>query len=111
MKNKTMSKKLKARANDYPKSFETFRPIGDYTMRDMTQTEPSCFNGEVKIRKYKVTIEEVEEPIEVLRQRVQKLWDECDNMHHWRPLQEAAERLGYTLVCSAGNSLPVRVRI
>lgn len=111
MKHKTMSKKLKAVANDYPKSFETFRIIGDYQIRDLTSNEPSCFNGDVKIRKYKITIEEVEEPIEVLQQRLQKLWDECDNMHHWQPLQHAAKRLGYTLVCSPGNSVPLRVRV
>lgn len=106
-----MSKKLKARGSDYPKSFETFRPIEYYSIREWTQNEPSSFNGEIKIRKYKITIEVIDEPIEVLQQRLQKLWDECDNMHHWRPLQEAAEKLGYTLVCSPGNSLPVRVRI
>jgi len=109
MKQKTMSKKLKAVANDYPKSFETFRIVGDYAMRDMTQSEPSCFNGEVKIRKYKVTIEEVNEPIEVLQQRLQKLWDECDNMHHWHPLEYAAKNLGYQLKGSVGNSKRARV--
>lgn len=103
-----MSKKPKK--SQYPKSFETFRDFGDYEIQGMTQGEPTSFNGYVRIRKYKVTIEEVHEPIEVLQQRLQKLWDLCDNSNHWRPLQNMAKELGYTLVCSPGNSLPIRHR-
>lgn len=79
------------------KSFETFRNIGSYEITNLTQKEPSCFNGEVCVVKYRVTIEVVEEPVEVLQKRVRKLWRECDNWHHWTPLQNEAKKLGFEL--------------
>lgn len=84
-------------------TFETFQPLAKYTQNQLMQKEASCFNGEVKVVKYKITTEEVEEPIEVIHRRIQKLWDECDNMHHWRPLKEAANKYNYVLKSEAGN--------
>jgi hypothetical protein len=84
-------------------SFETFRNIDLYEQRNLQDKEPSCFNGSVKIRKYRVTIELIEEPNEVLAERLQKLWDECDNHHHWRPLKDKALQIGYELKGNAGS--------
>lgn len=67
------------------------------------QLEPSSFNGDVRFRKYRITVEEIEEPNEVLAGRLQKLWDECDNYHHWTPLKEAAASIGYTLIGQVGS--------
>ena len=78
-------------------SFETFRNIGSYEIGNMTHKEPSSFNGEVRIKKYKVTIEESIEPQEVYEQRIQDLWDRCDNMHHYTPIKKMAEKIGYEL--------------
>ena len=88
------------------KQFETFRDIRDYELNNLTQKEFSCFNGFVRIKKYRITIEEIEEPKEVYEQRLQKLWDECDNWHHWEPLQSEAKKIGYELVGSAGKNKP-----
>lgn len=76
---------------------ETFRKIGNYELGSLTAPEPSCFNGRVSIRRYRVTVELIDEPEEVLQARVQKLWDECNNSHHWGPLQEAAKSLNLDL--------------
>lgn len=84
-------------------SFETFRKIGSYEISNILKDKPSCFNVEVSFRKYKVTIEEVIEPQEVLAERLQTLWDECDNYHHWTPLKEAANSIGYVLTGNAGS--------
>lgn len=84
-------------------SFDTFRKIGFYEQLNLKREEPTCFNGGVSIRKYKVTIELIEEPNEVLAERLQKLWDECDNHHHWTPLKNAALQIGYELKGSAGS--------
>jgi hypothetical protein len=84
-------------------SFETFRKIGAYEQGTLQSHKPSCFNYEVSIRKYRVTIEPVEEPNEVLAERLQKLWDECDNHHHWQPLRGAAAQIGYELQGNAGS--------
>ena len=83
--------------------FETFRQIGAYTISNLHQTDPSCFNGDVAVRKYRVTIELIDEPTEVIAARLQQLWDECDNYHHAGPLQVAAKAIGYTLVGSYGS--------
>lgn len=84
-------------------SFETFRKIGAYEQSNLLKGDASCFNGNVSIRKYKVTIEPIEEPNEILAERLQKLWDECDNYHHYTPLQNAAKQIGYELQNSMGT--------
>lgn len=84
-------------------AFVTFRKIGSYEVFNLTENKPSCFNNQVNIRKYKITIEPIEEPVEVLQERLQKLWDECDNMHHWRPLKDAAKEIGYEFKNNAGT--------
>jgi len=71
--------------------------IDGYTKRNLRNDAPTCFNGMVRIRKYKVTIELVDEPIEVIRTRIQKMWDECDNHHHWEPLKAEAKKYGLEL--------------
>lgn len=59
--------------------------------------EPYVFNGIVGIRKWKVTAELIEEPKEVLIERLQKLWRECTNLHHMQPLRAEAAKLGIEL--------------
>jgi len=83
--------------------FETFRTIDSYEVGGLRQTEPSCFNGEVRVNKFRVTVEVVDEPKEVVAARIQKLWDECDNYHHWIPLRNAAAHIGYELHGEAGS--------
>jgi hypothetical protein len=77
--------------------FETFTELGQWHIGNMTRKEPSCFNGCVSFKKYRVTIEEVEEPVEVYQERIQKMWDECNNHHHWNPLKAAAKSVGLEL--------------
>ena len=86
-------------------SFETFREIMKHDENNLTSKNPTCFNGWVKVKKYKVTVELINEPKEVLEQRLQELWDNCDNMHHWQPLKKVAGELGYILKGNAGNKL------
>ena len=78
-------------------TFETFKEIDGYYKQRMIENEPVCFNGMVKVRKYKVTIELIDEPIEVIHARLQKLWDECKNSHHWKPLKAEAKKYGLKL--------------
>jgi hypothetical protein len=80
-----------------PIIFETFRKIGSLEVEQMKGQEPSCWKSAVSIRKYRVTIEEVPEPDEVLIDRLQKLWKKTTNYRDWEPLQAEAERLGITL--------------
>ena len=77
--------------------FETFRKIGEYEKRNMLSKEASCFNGIVNVRKYKVTIEVVDEPVEDIQARIQYMWDNIDNHHHREPLRREAAKYGLTL--------------
>jgi hypothetical protein len=84
-------------------SFETFRSIGSYEISNLTNDKPTSFNGDVRIKKYRITIEEVIEAQEVYENRIQELWDKCDNMHHSTPIQNVAKKLGYELKGSYGS--------
>lgn len=95
--------KIKSKEQNGTICFETFKQIGSYEQSVLQKKDATCFNGMVNIHKYKVTIEPIEEPKEILAERLQKLWDECDNLHHWTPLQEAAKEIGYELKGSFGS--------
>lgn len=89
----------------YPKVVETFRQIGSYELSDYSfnNDQPNCFNGNVSIKKYRITVEVIEEPIEVYQERLEKLWLECDNWHHWGPLENAAAQIGYKFKGELGS--------
>lgn len=84
-------------------SFETFRKLSSYDISNIKKDEPSSFNGNIEFRKYKVTVEPVDESFEILSERLQTMWDKCDNFHHWNPLNSAAKSIGYELQGSAGS--------
>lgn len=88
-------KKVKAEPR-YPIVFETFREMGDWEVINMRRG-PSCFNGNVSAIKYRITVEIVEEPQDVIAARLEKLWRECDNHHHYQPIFTTAKRLGVDL--------------
>lgn len=83
--------------------FETFRDIGIYERANLEWVNPVCINQDVRVRKYRVTVEPVEEPIEALHARLQTLWDESKNSHDIAPLRRVAEELGYELKGNRGN--------
>jgi hypothetical protein len=89
----------------YPKVIETFRKIGDYELNgySFNNKEPSSFNGNVSFKKYRVTVEIIDEPIEVYQERLEKLWVECNNYHQWGPLEYAAAEIGYTFKGERGS--------
>lgn len=92
--------KLKTKTVEIPDrvSFETFRDVrGSHNVGEMISKEPTVFNGNVSVRKFKVTIELIDEPIEVIQARIQKLWDVCENHHYWGPLQAAGKKYGIEL--------------
>jgi len=84
-------------------TFETYTQFSDRDVDRLIKDEPSVFNSDVSIVKYRVTIEPIKESTEVYRTRLQKLWDECTNHHHWAPMRKVAELVGITLEGSAGS--------
>ncbi len=58
----------------------------------------------VRIKKYKITIEEIEESEEVLQKRLQELWETSKhNYHQFSPMKHEAEKLNYELKGSMGE--------
>lgn len=90
----------KAKQKELPpptSEIETFRDVRGWSLDNLVEQEPSCWNGNVSVRRFRVTAEMIEEPDEVIIARIQKLWRECDNHYHWQPLRNAAARYGITL--------------
>jgi len=90
----------------YPKIIETFRSVGDYELNgySFNNKTPSCFNGIVSIKKYRITVEIIEEPLEVYQERLEKLWVESDNFHHHTPLKNAAKEIAYEFKGAFGSN-------
>jgi len=82
--------------------FDTFRALGAWERSNLEHREPSCFNGCVAVRKWRITIEPLDEPREEVCARLQRLWEESDNHHHWNPLKAEAATLGYELAGDFG---------
>lgn len=110
-KKKTKSKKpAKPAPPAYPIVFETFRAVGVWERNQMEQVHPSAFNGQVRVKRYRVTIEEIEESDEVIRERLLKLWREDGNYHHVDPLRAMAKKYGLELnMEDFGRDRPPRV--
>jgi hypothetical protein len=79
----------------FPLEFETFRLIDKYQQRALTRDQPDVFNGVVEVKRYRVTVEEIQEPDEVICARLQRLWDENKNCHNFRDLARIAEEYDY----------------
>lgn len=77
-------------------SFDTYSASKHRVDTDRCFREPSCFNGMVKVVRYRVTVEQIDEP-EAIAERLRKLWEESDNWHHRFPLERAAKQHGVAL--------------
>ena len=73
----------------------TFREVNCFTLNNLKQEEPSCFNSIVRVIKYKITIEELKEPKEIICERLEKLFVECDNWHDREALERVARKYKY----------------
>lgn len=80
---------------EYPIVIETFMPF--YRSNDYIQDEPSCFNGMVRVNRYRITVEKISEPHKVLCDRLQMLWEQSLNMNSYDDLKAEAKRLKYDL--------------
>ncbi len=92
---KTVSAKPKP--PDYPRVLETFLEPGYYFLSQSVTASPSRHNGCIEVERYRITIEKIEEPAEVIRARIVDLWETCDNHHHRAPLRTKAGEYGLDL--------------
>lgn len=91
------------RTPDFPMAIETFRDVSGYSLSSMRDDAPSCFNNSVNIHRYKITVELIDEPKEVLAARLQELWDKSGSHHDHTPLIVAAGKIGYALKGDRGG--------
>ena len=78
----------------FPLVVESFRDP-TYYVHQCRSDAPSAFNGTVEIRRYRVTAELIDEPIEVLRDRLRMLWLTSERNHHrWPTMRAVAAELG-----------------
>lgn len=62
------------------------------------EDHPRVFNGQLSLRRFRITVEVINEPIDVLRDRLRKLWRESEpNIHARSIMHEAARELGIEL--------------
>jgi len=85
-----------------PQVFATFKHIGQWQRERLTQKDPDCFNQVVSVKRYLITVAEIEEPIGVIQQRIRHLWEHSDNANDMGPLREAAAEVGLDLGTSTG---------
>ena len=103
MTKKTVKKEGTPEKDRGPLVIETFNPLESYVVNQLKQDKPSCWKGSVRVRLYRITVERVEESPEVIGQRIQDLWDACDNHHHVSPLRAAAKAIGLELKGTYGT--------
>ena len=66
------------------------------TQRDVCiRTEPDAYNDFVLVRRYKVTIELIDEPKEVIQQRIDDLMDKTKNSHARESIRKYCHKNGF----------------
>lgn len=89
----------------YPIVVETFM-TPDYYLDQLRDDEPAAINGIVRVVRYRVTAERIAEPIEVIHERLRKLWRSTNNHHHYGPLLAAAKEHGLELARDEFGTTP-----
>lgn len=82
---------------EWPKVVETFRPPG-WTIDRLRDDQPSAFNGEVRVRRYRITVELIDEPEQVIKDRLVALWRQTNNHHQREPIRAMAASYGLDLL-------------
>lgn len=85
--------------------FETFRPFTNDLIGYKNANKPAAFNGFVRVVKYRITIERIEESQEVYAQRLNQLAAECDNWHNHLPIELAAQKHGVKITETFGSKI------
>jgi hypothetical protein len=104
-----LRKKSDSGDSPFPTTFQTFFPVGTHNIRDWTQSKPSSFNALIRVKKYRVTIEEVQEPEDVIIDRLVELYKNADSYRERAAIEDYAEACGFNIdwkaVKEQGNGL------
>ena len=82
-------------------NIETYKDLA-YIAKNLATDEPYVWNGELFIKRHRVIIEEIEESREVIIEKLEKMYRECDNHHNVAPIRAEAKRLKHTLKSEYG---------
>jgi len=92
---KTSPKSKVAAPPEYPRVLDVFGNPRYHIDQMSFLKVPTCFNGMIRLQRYRITVEEVDEPIEVQRERLIHMWRTSErNHHHWSPFKAVANQLG-----------------
>lgn len=84
-------------------TFETFYAIDHATIRSLQRDAPYICAGSVSYRKYRVTVELIDEPKSILAERLEDMWANTTNCHHAEALHKAAKAIGIKLQLPYGK--------
>lgn len=73
------------------------------------QDEPSCFNNIVRVIRYRVTVEPIKEPVQVIKARLQSLWDAA-NYKNRSSVEYEAKKLGIKIDTDYKRSVQLKER-
>lgn len=79
-----------------PEVLETFMPP-HHVISQLKRDEPACFNGMVHVERYRITVELIEEPKEVIEARLRALMAKATRIDPKREILAEAKRLGIKL--------------
>lgn len=97
-------------ATKKPLVIETFwNPTASLESTSRIHDAPFCINETVGIFKFKITVEQVDEPAEVLQERLRDLWRKCANHHHFTHMKQMGKALGIELAADElGKEKPAK---
>ncbi len=88
---------MKSALKKSPPERTEFVTFGYPNVSDRFRPGPHVWNGEVHIRRYRVVVELMDEPDEIIRQRIIDLWAGSTNGHDRAPLHDMAAKYGLDL--------------
>jgi hypothetical protein len=83
---------------------ETYKNPVYWMPTDITEGHPTCIEGVVNIRKYRVTCHIIDEPKAVLCARLQDLWGKASSTQDIEYLKFEADLLDYQLQGEPGSN-------
>ena len=79
------------------KQTECFGMPSNYQLQLLGSQKPNVHNGTVSVKRYRITVEEIAEPIEVLRGRLVELQGQRLHIDSYAAISAEAKSLGITL--------------
>lgn len=80
-----------------PLVIETYGKPTEGMLQMLTDKGPHVHNGDVRVERYKITIERIDEPVETYRQRLLELLKQRLHIDARKAIRTTAARLGVSL--------------